>query len=136
MKKTFLDTNIFLRYLTNDDPEKADRVEQLLRKAASGKIVLVTTELVIAEIVWVLESYYEVDKVRIAEHVRAILATEGLEIINGDLVRRALEHYLMYNVDFIDGYIAALMQKKGITEIFSYDKKHLSRLKAITRREP
>jgi predicted nucleic acid-binding protein len=136
MKKVFLDTNIFLRYLTNDDPEKADQVEQLLRKAASGKAALVTTELVIAEIVWVLESYYEVDKVQIAEQVRAILATEGLEIINGDLVRRALEYYLTYNVDFVDGYIAALMQKKGIAEIFSYDKKHLSRLNAITRQEP
>jgi len=136
MKKTFLDTNIFLRYLTNDDPEKADRVEQLLRKAASGKIALVTTELVIAEIIWVLESYYEVDKEQIAEQVRAILATEGLETINGDLVSQALEYYISDNIDFIDGYIAALMQKKGITEIFSYDKKHLSRLKAITRREP
>ena len=92
MKKTFLDTNIFLRYLTNDDPEKADRVEQLLRKAASGKIVLVTTELVIAEIVWVLESYYEVDKVLIAEQVRAILATEGLEIVNGDLEADRPQH--------------------------------------------
>ncbi|MHB8810930.1 MAG: PIN domain-containing protein [Desulfobulbaceae bacterium] len=136
MKMTFLDTNIFLRYLTNDDPEKADRVEQLLRKAASGKIALVTTELVIAEIIWVLESYYEVDKEQIAEQVRAILATEGLETINGDLVSQALEYYIFDNIDFIDGYIAALMRKKGIAEIFSYDKKHLSRLNAITRREP
>lgn len=132
MKKVFIDTNIFLRYLTNDDPAKADRVEQLLRKAGSGKVALVTTELVIAEIVWVLESYYEVDRIQIAEQVRAILATEGLEIINGDLVRRALEYYLTDNVDFVDGYIAALMQKKRITEIFSYDKKHLSRLNAIS----
>ncbi|MDW7773064.1 MAG: type II toxin-antitoxin system VapC family toxin [Desulfobulbaceae bacterium] len=129
MKKIFLDTNIFLRYLTNDDPVKADRVEQLLREAGNGKIVLVTTELVIAEIIWVLESYYEVNRERIAEQVRAILATDGLETINGDLVSQALGYYLSDNVDFVDGYIAAVMEKKGITEILSYDRKHLSSLK-------
>lgn len=136
MKKVFLDTNIFLRYLTNDVPDKADRVEALLKRAASGKIRLVTTELVIAEIVWVLESYYELSRGKIAEQVRAILGTEGLEIINGDLVGRAMEYYLADNIDFIDGYIAALMEKKGITEIYSYDKKHLTGLKHLQRKEP
>lgn len=136
MKKVFLDTNIFLRYLTNDDPGKADRVEQLLKRAETGKLSLVTTELVIAEIVWVLESYYELSKEQIVEQIRAILGTEGLEIINGDLVSQALEYYLADNIDFIDGYIAALMQKKGIKEIYSYDKKHLTRLKQIQRKEP
>ncbi|HBI15593.1 MAG TPA: PIN domain nuclease [Desulfobulbaceae bacterium] len=119
MKTYFLDTNIFLRYLTNDDPIKADRVEQLLRRAASGKVLLTTTELVMAEIIWVLESYYEVSREQIAEQVRAILATEGLETVNGDLVGQALEYYLADNVDFVDGYIAALMKKKGIAEVFS-----------------
>ncbi|MCF8056234.1 MAG: type II toxin-antitoxin system VapC family toxin [Desulfocapsa sp.] len=136
MKKAFLDTNIILRYLTNDDPIKADRVEQLLQKAASGKILLVTTEMVMAEIVWVLESYYEVARDKIADHVRAILATDGLETINGDLVRQALQYYGEDNLDFIDGYIAAVMQKKGITDVFSYDKKHLSRVKNVNRKEP
>jgi uncharacterized protein len=36
VKKAFLDTNIFIRYLTNDDPQKADRVEALLNEAAGG----------------------------------------------------------------------------------------------------
>ena len=50
----FVDTNIFLCFLTNDDPRKADACEQLFKKAVSGKESLFTTELVIAEIVWVL----------------------------------------------------------------------------------
>ncbi|OQX18717.1 MAG: hypothetical protein BWK76_06625 [Desulfobulbaceae bacterium A2] len=51
MTTSFLDANVFLRYLTSDDPVKADRVERLLASAAAGQARLVTTELVIAEVV-------------------------------------------------------------------------------------
>ena len=50
----------FLRYLTNDVPAQADAVEALLRRAVDGEeIVLVTNSLVMAEIVWVLDDYYQ-----------------------------------------------------------------------------
>ena len=136
MKTSFLDTNIFIRYLTNDDPVKADRVEKLLKEASAGKILLVTTEMVIAEIVWVMESYYHLGNSDIASKIYAILATPGLEVINGELVNKALEYYVEANIDFIDGYIASTMEKKGISEIYSFDRKHLSRLKKLSRREP
>lgn len=136
MRSSILDTNIFIRYLTNDNPAKADRVDKLLEKAAKGELQLVTTELVIAEVVWVLESFYKLDNVAIAPMIKAILATPGLEVINGVLVEKATGYYLDKNIDFIDGYIAAVMERRNITEIFSYDKKHLARLTAITRTEP
>ena len=136
MKKSFVDTNLFIRYLTNDDPVKADRVEKLLDQAAGGSVKLVTTELVIAEIVWVLESYYEMTNVAIAPLVRGILATPGLEVINGALVGRAVELYEGQGIDFIDGYIAAIMEKNGIDELYSFDRKHISRHRNVTRKEP
>ena len=136
MSTCFLDANIFIRYLTNDDPAKADRVEKLLEQAASGKVRLLTTELVIAEVIWVLESFYKLNNIAIGPMVKAILATPGLEVINGALVEKAVEHYLAHNIDFIDGYIAAVMERYHVSEIFSYDKKHLARIKAIRRREP
>jgi predicted nucleic acid-binding protein len=136
MTTGFLDANIFIRYLTNDDPAKADRVEKLLNQAAEGKKRLLTTELVIAEVVWVLESFYKLDNHAIGPMVKAILATPGLEVLNGALVEKAVEHYMEKNIDFIDGYIAAVMERHKVIEIFSYDKKHLARIKAIQRREP
>jgi len=57
-KRVFADTNLFLRYLTNDVPLQADSVEQLLQQAAAGDVVLVTNSPVIAEIVWTLGSFY------------------------------------------------------------------------------
>ncbi len=136
MKACFVDTNLFIRYLTNDDPAKADRVEKLLDDAAAGTLKLVTTEMVIAEIVWVLESSYSLKNTEISPLVRSILATPGLEVINGSQVSRAIELYESTNIDFIDGYIAAVMEKQGITELYSFDRKHISRLKGIIRKEP
>jgi predicted nucleic-acid-binding protein len=136
MNRCFVDTNLFIRYLTNDDPKLADRVEQLLDDAATGSAQLVTTELVMAESVWVLESSYRLTHAKIAPLIRGILATPGLEVINGDLVGKALVMYELQNLDFVDAYIAALMEKQGIKDIYSYDRKHLSRVKTIQRKEP
>ena len=136
MNRVFVDTNIFIRYLTNDDPAKADRVEKLLSQAEAGTVSLVTTEMVIAEIVWVLESFYELEPSAIAPLIRGILATSGLEVINASLVRGALELYEREGIDFVDGYIAAVMEKQGMSELYSYDRKHISRIRQITRKEP
>ncbi|MEW6668038.1 MAG: type II toxin-antitoxin system VapC family toxin [Thermodesulfobacteriota bacterium] len=136
MRTCFVDTNLFIRYLTNDDPKKADRVERLLAEAAAGRIRLVTAELVIAEIIWVLESAYGMNNVEICPMIRAILVTPGLEVTNTPLVSRSLEFYESLNVDFIDGYIAALMEKMGIGDLYTFDRKHISRLQGIRRLEP
>lgn len=136
MNACFVDTNLFIRYLTNDDQAKAERVELLLKEAAAGKTRLVTAEMVIAEVVWVLESSYGLKNVAVAPLIRAILATKGLEVLNAPLVTRALEHYETKNIDFIDGYIVAVMERQGINELYSFDRKHISRIQAISRKEP
>lgn len=136
MNRCFVDTNLFIRYLTNDETALADRVERLLNEAATGSVQLVTTELVMAETVWVLESSYNLSHSQIAPLIRGILATPGMDVINGDLVGKALVLYELQNIDFVDSYIAALMEKQGIHDIYSYDRKHLSRVKTVNRKEP
>ena len=136
MKSCFVDTNLFVRYLTDDDAEKADRVEALLGEASEGRVRLVTADLVLVELVWVLESSYDLKPVEIAPMIRSILATPGMEVINGALLAEALDHYEGNNIDIVDGYIAALMEKLNITDVYSFDRKHLSRLKSLKRIEP
>jgi len=136
LKTCFVDTNLFVRYLTDDDPEKADRVEALLGEASAGKVRLVTADLVLVELIWVLESSYDMKPGEITPMIRAILATPGLAVINGALMARALDHYESKNIDIVDGYIAALMEKLNITDVYSFDRKHLSRLDSMKRIEP
>ena len=136
MNTCFVDTNLFVRYLTDDDAKKADRVEALLSKASEGKVQLVTSDFVLVELIWVLESSYKMKPGEITPMIRAIMATPGMEVINGELMARALDHYENKNVDIVDGHIAALMKKMNITDVFSFDRKHLSRISDLNRIEP
>jgi uncharacterized protein len=136
IESAFIDTNLFLRYLTNDIPEKADRVEDLLQQAALGEIVLVTTSLVIAEIVWTLTSFYGLSREQIRDRVLAILNTPGLEVAESDLLIEAATNYAAKNVDFIDAYNAAWMVQQQLSTAYTFDRKHFSRFENITVKMP
>jgi len=135
MKKSerfFVDTNLFLRYLTNDLPEQADAVEALFRRAARGEVVLVTSSLVIAEIVWTLESHYHLDRPEVQRLVLAILNTPGLEVAEREVLFRAVFWYVEKNVDFIDAYNAAWMFQQGISGVYTFDKRHFGRFEGMS----
>ena len=132
----FADTNLFLRYLTNDVPAQADLVESLLHRAAKGKVNLVTTSMVIAEIVWTLESYYELDKKEIQTMILGILNTDGLEVIDSDLILQAIVPYTDKNMDFIDAFNAAWMDKNDVDKIYTFDQKHFNRFEKIVAELP
>jgi predicted nucleic acid-binding protein len=127
----FADTNLFLRYLTNDVPEQADAFEQVLRQSAAGDFTLFTNSMVIAEIVWTLESYYHLSPAEVQERILAILNTPGLEVVDGDQVLQAILWHVEKSVDFIDAYNAAWMISHGFRNIFTFDRKHFSRFDEI-----
>ena len=120
-ERVFADTKLFLRYLTNDVPAQADAVEQLLHQAANGQVVLVANSMVIAEIVWTLESFYRLPRRDIRDKVLAILNTSGLDVPEGDLVLQAAIGYTDKNVDFIDAYNAAWSLAHGIGAVCTFD---------------
>ena len=130
--KYFVDANIFLRYLTNDIPEQAEAVALLLQQAADGKLKLVTNVMVMAELVWVMESVYKLPRQTIQEYIQIILNTPGLRISDEDMISQALSWYVGKNVDFIDAYNAAWMDESGLSRIFTFDQKHFSRFSQLT----
>ena len=136
MAELFVDTNVFLRFLTNDDPEKADRAQALFERAVEGKTDLRTSLLVIAEIVWTLESFYRLGKQDVADKVRTILNTPNLKCSDASLIRRALDIYVEQNIDFIDAYHAFLLKDQGVGQIVTYDRKHFGRVDWLDVIEP
>ena len=131
----FVDTNILIRFLTNDIPQKADACEKIFKKAVEKKEIIFTTDLVIAEIIWVLESFYELEKEEIQPKVEKILNTPNLVCPNKNLILRALALYREKNIDYIDAYNALILKEKGINELYSYDKDY-DRIDWLTRLEP
>lgn len=131
----FVDTNIFIRYLTDDLPEKADKCENLFKNAMENNEQLFTTELVVAEIVWVLESYYKLEKKAIQEKIEKILNTPNLSCTNKNHILTSLSIYSDKDIDYIDAYNAVILHQCGINDVYSYDK-HYDRIEWINRMEP
>ena len=131
LKEAFIDTNILLRYLLDDIPQQADAIEALLQKAAKGKLILRTNAMVIAEIVWTCESYYGLPKEEIRDKVLMILNTPGLKVENSDLLAEAALLYADKNVDFIDAYNASWMRTQGVSQVYTFDKRHYERMEGL-----
>jgi predicted nucleic acid-binding protein len=135
MKEVLIDANLILRYLTKDPPDMAEAALGIFNKARSGKISLHILPLTVAEVVWVLESFYGYPKVKIAETISQFLLCEGLEVHELDILVEALRLFHEKNVDFADAFLAATALQKGPQVICSFDQ-HFDKIYGITRSEP
>lgn len=127
-----VDTNILIRYLTRDDKEKAEKCKNLL--VSSGEELLLT-DLALAEVIWVLESQYDMTGEDIFRVITPVVSAPQLTVIDRDILLDALYLYKENNVDFIDAYHAALGQWIGAESIYSYDAKDFDKL-GFPREEP
>ncbi len=132
----FVDANVFLRYLTDDVPEQADAVDAFLDRAASGEIRLVTSVLVIAEVVWTLGSFYERSKEQVRDAVLALCHTPGLDVEDADGLVQAAEWHAELSVDFADATHAAWMGSHGLTEMRTFNLQHFRRFDALNAEWP
>jgi len=133
----FLDANVILRYLTRDDPEKAQNCYELFQKVKRGEIELTTCEAVIAEVIYVLSSHilYNLPRNEIYSLLLPIINLNGLKLPQKHLYIRALDIYASQNIDFEDALIFAHMEKYQIKEIYSYDR-DFDKLEELRRLEP
>jgi predicted nucleic-acid-binding protein len=130
----FLDANIIIRFLVRDDERKAEHVKELFLLLEAGKISAETDMIVIAEIVWVLSSFYKLDRETIAEYISLFLATKYLVVKEKPLVQKAIELYKKVNVDFIDCFVAVTANKRKAV-VCSYDK-DFNKFEGVERIEP
>ena len=123
MRAKFIDTNIILRYLTNEDPAKTERCYALFKNAQDNKITLTTSESMIAEVVFVLASkkHYRLAPEEIKTRLSPILLLQGLKVEHRQTLVRALDLYGTYNIDFEDCLALAHMERQQLNEIYSYD---------------
>lgn len=132
----FIDTNLFIRYFTRDDEEKAQRVLVLLKRVEKGKERVITSPLVIFETIFTLESFYKVPQKEIKELMLPILKMKGLRLSNKEIYEQALYIYAAKkNLSFTDAFNSAFILKKGIKEIYSYDE-DFDKIKEIKRITP
>ena len=126
-----IDSNLLLRLLTNDDPTQAEAVEKLL-KFSPEPIFL--PDVTVAEIVWVLSSFYRLSKEEIIEKIYILLSSRNIDC-NKALLLRSLYFYRSFNIAFIDAYLAAYCEQEKLEGIYSFDK-DLDKIKEVKRFKP
>jgi predicted nucleic-acid-binding protein len=103
-------------------------------KALAGKEQLLLTDLVLAECVYVLESFYEVERERVATLMRAALALPKVSVTDRPLLLRALEVYELDRLDFAEAYLVASAEATGV-DVLSFDRS-IDRVETVKRIEP
>ena len=133
----FLDTNILLRHLTRDDEEKAAACRSLLLRLEQGQEIVITTDHVVWETVYVLQSprQYGLTRDRIRLLLEPLLKLRGLRLPGKRLYRRVFDLYCEQGISFADAYNAAYMEARGLNEVYSYDT-DFDRIEGIARLEP
>ena len=133
----FLDANIFLRFLTQDDPAKGRACLSLLRRVAAGEEAT-TSETVIAEVAYVLSSprQYKLTHTDISARLRPVLLLRGLKLPDRQRLLRTLDLYASYaHLDFEDCLTLAQIEQQKIATLLSYDR-GFDRVPGVKRAEP
>lgn len=109
MNQGYVDANVILRFLTGDPPPMAERAALLFQAVEQGELQLMVDPIVLAEVVWVLQSFYRYRPAEIAPIMREFLLQDGIEAEEKDILLQALSLYEFRNVDFADALVAARM---------------------------
>jgi predicted nucleic acid-binding protein len=134
--RVFLDTNVFLRAILGDDPQKSADCLDLLDLVDNGKVRAVTSMLVVNEILWVLEGL-GVGREEIVERLHAI-SNSRVDLhptSNGETTISALDIYSKAGVDFQDIINAFTALSVDTQVIISYDS-HFDKIDSVRRMEP
>jgi predicted nucleic acid-binding protein len=114
----FLDTNVLVRHLTGEPRTQAARATRYLQSADE----LLLPDLILAEVCYVLESFYETPREQVAETLRAVLAFPAVRVLDVGLLQRAIEVYELHRLDFADAYLVASAERTGVGVVASFDR--------------
>jgi predicted nucleic acid-binding protein len=95
---------------------------------------LLLTDLVAAETVYVLESFYEAPRDQVAAAARSLLAFDAVVCVDPALLLRAIEVYETDRLDFAEAYLVACAESTGVGTIASFDRS-LDRVTTVNRVE-
>lgn len=123
MKKVLLlDTNIIIRFLLNDHPKFSLQAKNIFLRAEKGLIKLYLDEVVLAEVIWTLASFYKINKGEIVNRLRTLLAQDWIINSRKNLLLETLFLYEKSNLDYIDCWVYVVGRFLKI-DLGTFDKK-------------
>ena len=136
MKPTvFLDTNVLLRHVLQDNLDHSPRASAFLQRVEDGEISVATADTVVFEAVFTLEHSYRRPRAAIRDALLPLLELPGVALPGKRRLRRVFALYVERNLPFADAYHAVLMEGLDVTQIATFDQ-HFDRIPGVTRMEP
>jgi len=127
----FVDTNVFVRHLTGYPTDQAAAASRYL--AAADDLLL--TDLILAEVAYVLGSVYKAPRAEVALSLRAILGFPAIRATDAELLQRAVEIYDVNGLGFAEAYLIASAERTGVGVVASFDRS-IDRVPTVRREEP
>jgi len=130
LPKKIIDANVILRFFLEDDEEKFQRSKAFFRKLEFGEDEALLTEIVFAEVVWVLQKVYGIPRKEISQKFLVLLNYNGIKtVFSKEIYSESLKLYSVHSVDIQDIFLAVLAKAEN-SKIISFDKADFKKLKA------
>jgi predicted nucleic-acid-binding protein len=118
-----IDTNILVRFLVGDDPVQAEKVHAIFKKAESDRKQFYVPLLVVLEMIWVLESVYEIPRTAIVDAIGDLLLMPILKFDQKPAIQGLISSAAGNTCDLSDLLIAHCAKGNGCETVITFDKK-------------
>jgi predicted nucleic acid-binding protein len=130
LPQKIIDANVILRFLLADEKRLFQKARDFIQKLESGEEEVLLSELIFAEVVWVLHKVYEVPRKEISERFSNLIKFRGIKTLwDKDLFITGLLHYANQPIDIQDIFLAVL-SKKMQAQVITFDKTDFRKLGA------
>ena len=121
MKKVFIDSNIIIRLIVKDELNQLRKAQQLIKQIEDDKLQGVLSILVVNEIIWILEHYYDLQREKYIPFLLKLMSLKNIKIFEAkkDVIIDTLRRMRKQKFDFTDIYLAHVTTQE---KIFSFDK--------------
>ena len=120
-RSVLLDTNIIVRFLVGDHEAHYQIAKAFFKKVSEGKVNAEVLDIIIAETIYVLHSFYNHSKKEIVETLKDLFSQEHITIYNKAIIFEAMDIFERKSIDFADAILCAKQHLEGC-EVMSFDK--------------
>ncbi len=117
-----LDTNVLVRYMTQDDPAQAAAATRLIEEQCTRDEPGFVDRVALCETIWVLESVYRYPKKQVAEAIEHLLRIDVFRVEDVDAAWCALRAWRTGKADFADHLIGEIDRRAGCTRTLTFDR--------------
>ena len=118
-----IDTNVLVRYITQDDENQATIATEFIENYCSSGNKIFINHIVICELVWVLKKCYKISKPKTITIIEYILKISQFSIENPQIIWQALSDYKKGPADFADYVVSRTNKFHNCDETVTFDQK-------------